>query len=117
MRAGGEQEAAFSASALTPCPSPKGRGEFTNELPVVHLVHDGPLSTHGLSVADELGLARRLGMCPEDVWLVAVVAESLEIGRPASDAILRQVPAAAGRIADWAGRLSSPSQKTACIVP
>jgi hydrogenase maturation protease len=66
------------------------------------LVHDVSLSTHGLSVADELELARRLGICPKEVRLVAVVAGSMEIGHPAGDVVLRQVPAAAGRIADWA---------------
>jgi hydrogenase maturation protease len=66
------------------------------------LVHDGSLSTHGLSVADELELARRLGMCPQNVRLVAAVAGSVEVGRSASDGILRQVPAAATRIANWA---------------
>ena len=57
------------------------------------LVHNDSLSTHGLSVADELELARRLGICPQDVWLVAAVAGSVEVGRSASDGVLRQVPA------------------------
>jgi hydrogenase maturation protease len=39
------------------------------------LVHDGALSTHGLSVAQEIELAQRLGLCPEEVRLVAVAAE------------------------------------------
>ena len=69
------------------------------------LVHDASLSTHGLSVADELELARRLGLIPEHVRLVAVVAGSVEVGRPAGDEVLRQVPAAARRIADWAREL------------
>jgi hydrogenase maturation protease len=69
------------------------------------LVHDASLSTHGLSVADELALARRLGLCPKVVRLVAVVAGSVEVGRPAGDEVVRQVPAAARRIADWARKL------------
>ena len=69
------------------------------------LVHDASLSTHGLSVADELELARRLGVCPKIVRLVAAVAGSVEVGRPAGDEVLRQVPAAASRIADWARKL------------
>ncbi len=69
------------------------------------LVHDGSLSTHGLSVADELELAQRLGLCPKDVWLVAAVAGSEEVGRSAGDEVLRQVPAAAIRIANWARKL------------
>ena len=71
----------------------------------IRLVHDGALSTHGLAVTDELELARRLGICPNDVWLVAVVADSVEVGHAAADAVLRQVPVAASRIVDWARRL------------
>jgi hydrogenase maturation protease len=66
------------------------------------LVHDAALSTHGLSIADELELAERLGMCPQDVRLVAVVAGTVEVGQFASDEVLRQVSVAAERIADWA---------------
>ena len=99
VRAGCEASGRFLA--LTPGPSPIGRGEFVT----VRLVHDAALSTHGLAVADELELARRLGICPQEVRLVAVVAESVEVGRPAGDAVLRQVPVAASRIAQWANRL------------
>lgn len=69
------------------------------------LVHDAALSTHGLSVADELALAQRLDLCPKIVWLVAAVAGSVEVGRSADDEVLRQVPAAASRIAHWAKKL------------
>jgi hydrogenase maturation protease len=69
------------------------------------LVHDASLSTHGLSVADELALAQRLGLCPKHVRLVAVVAASIEVGRSPSFEVLRQVPAAASRIADWTRKL------------
>jgi hydrogenase maturation protease len=68
------------------------------------LVHDTALSTHGLSVADEIELARRLDLCPEEVRLVAVAAGSVEVGRSISGEVLRQVSAAADRIADWARR-------------
>ncbi len=69
------------------------------------LVHEAALSTHGLSVADELELARRLGICPKDVRLVAAIAGSVEVGRPVGNRVLAQVPAAARQIADWAARL------------
>jgi hydrogenase maturation protease len=69
------------------------------------LVHGGSLSTHGLSVPDELELARRLGLCPKDVRLMAAVAGSVEIGCCAGDGVRRQVPAAASRIADWARKM------------
>jgi hydrogenase maturation protease len=72
------------------------------------LAHDAALSTHGLSVADELDLARRLEMCPRHVWLVAVVAASVEVGRAPSDNVTQQVPAAAERVAHWAARFSEP---------
>ena len=101
VRAGCEQADAFSPSALTPDPSPIGEG---SGIPI-RLVHDTALSTHGLAIADELELARRLGICPGDVRLVAVVAESVEVGRSASDAVLGQVPVAASRIVQWANRL------------
>jgi hydrogenase maturation protease len=72
---------------------------FDADLP--SLVHDGSLSTHGLSVADELELARQLDLCPQIVRLVAVAAGSVEVGRSACDEVLRQVPVAGERIADW----------------
>ena len=42
------------------------------------------MSTHGLSLADELELAERLGICPKEVYLVAAVAGSAELGRAAA---------------------------------
>jgi hydrogenase maturation protease len=69
------------------------------------LLHDRSLSTHGLSVADELQLARRLGICPDMVRLLAAAAGLVEIGQPASEELLRQVPVAANRIARWASTL------------
>jgi len=65
------------------------------------LVHDIALSTHGLSLADELELAQRLGICPGIVRLVAVVAGSVDVGASVGDEVLRQVPTAANRIANW----------------
>jgi hydrogenase maturation protease len=73
------------------------------------LIHEGTLSTHGLSLAAEIELAERLGLCPEHVHLVAVIAGSFELGRPAGEEVLRQVPAAADRIAAWARSLMKPA--------
>ena len=73
------------------------------------LVHDAALSTHGLSVADELDLAERLGICPSQVWLVAAVAGSVEVGQPIGDRVLQRVSVATQRIAAWASRLSEPT--------
>lgn len=68
------------------------------------LVYDRALSSHGLSVAAELQLARQLGLCPPQVRLVAVVAATVEVGSPMTPCVAQQVPVAARRIADWARR-------------
>ncbi len=73
------------------------------------LLHDAALSTHGLSIADELELAERLGMCPKHVRLVAAVVGSAELGHPAGDEVLRQVPVAAARIAAWTRMVLKPA--------
>jgi hydrogenase maturation protease len=73
------------------------------------LLHEDALSTHGLSLADEIELAERLGLCPGHVHLVAAIAGSVEFGRPAGEQVLRQVPAAADRIAVWARSLMKPT--------
>ena len=99
VRAGSEQDNSSFTSA--PNPSPKGRGEF----PAIRLIHDATLSTHGLSVADELHLAKQLDLCPRQVRLVAVVVQSVEVGRPISGPVLQQVPVAVDRILGWASKL------------
>jgi hydrogenase maturation protease len=71
----------------------------------LRLVHDAVLSTHGLSVADELALAERLDVYQGDVRLVAAVVHCVELGKPADERVLRQVPVAASRIAEWARRV------------
>jgi Ni,Fe-hydrogenase maturation factor len=106
VRAGCGQQVSSSAPVLALSPSGARKGEYL----AVHLIHDSTLSTHGLSVADEIKLAERLGTCPKHVWLVAVVADSVEVGRPVGEVVLRQVPAAAARIADWAGSLLSETE-------
>jgi hydrogenase maturation protease len=78
----------------------------------LRLVHDAVLSTHGLSVADELALAERLDIYRGEVRLVAAVVESVELGIAADTRVLRQVPAAACRIAEWASKLSVESQES-----
>jgi Ni,Fe-hydrogenase maturation factor len=102
VRADSEQDNTCSTSALTPSPSPKERGEL-------RLVHDCVLSTHGLSVADEIRLAKQLDLCPSEVRLVAVVAESVEVGRPISEAVSRQISVAAAQIIRWAEHIPMPS--------
>ena len=76
------------------------------------LVHDAALSTHGLSVADELALAQQLGLCPAEVRLIAAIVGSVEVGRPIGAAVRGQVSAAARRVADWAARLARVGEET-----
>lgn len=65
----------------------------------LQLVHDLVLSTHGLSVANELELARKLGVLPPRVRLVAATVESVKIGAPATTTIRRLVRPAAECVA------------------
>lgn len=65
------------------------------------LAHDRALSSHGLSMADQLELATGLGMLPARVHLVAMTLGSAELGQPASAAVIDHVPAAADRVSQW----------------
>lgn len=58
------------------------------------IASDVNLSTHHLSVAGQIELARKLGLLPPVVKLVAVTIRAVHRIVPPSDAILRQVPAA-----------------------
>ena len=62
------------------------------------LLHDASLSSHGLSLADELELAREVEMLPEQVFVVAAAISNAIIGQPPSDQIRRLVQPAAERI-------------------
>ncbi len=64
------------------------------------LVHDMPLSSHGLSLAHELELARKLQMLPRRVVLVAVAIDDASVGRRVSPAVLSMVDPAAARICE-----------------
>lgn len=44
--------------------------------PLPALLHGDALSTHGLGLADQIELARRLGVLPAQVWFVGAVLES-----------------------------------------
>jgi len=82
------------------------------------LEHDAAISSHGLSLADDLVLADRLGMLPKQVRLIACFIGSAQIGQPMQRAVCRQVPVAAARVVahaktwleqnhrakDWVGR-------------
>lgn len=61
------------------------------------LRHDAALSSHGLSIAHELELARRLQMLPPRVHLVAASVSHADVGSPISDVVLGLVQPAADR--------------------
>jgi hydrogenase maturation protease len=62
------------------------------------LVHDEPLSSHGLSLAHELELARQLKMLPKRVHLVAAAAGEMGIGAAPGAAVSALVEPAVRRI-------------------
>lgn len=71
------------------------------------LVGDAVISSHGLSIADEVVLADRLGVLPEQVRLIACTIDSAQVGQPAQKAVCDLVPVAVNRILDdatkWLG--------------
>lgn len=69
-----------------------------------HLVHDVPLSSHGLSVANQLELAQRLGLLPSQVRLIGRVAEEAHVGADASEDLPQTVEEAVRLIQAWAAR-------------
>lgn len=75
------------------------------------LAHEAVLSSHGVSIADEIGLADRLGMLPRHVHLVACTIGSTHSGQPMHEAVQRQVPPAARRIAAYVGHWLEKSHK------
>jgi len=77
------------------------------------LVHDDALSTHGLSIADQLELARRLDMLPPVVRLIGAAVETLALGRPASASVRALAEGAARRLIDHVNA-GSPWQTEPC---
>jgi hydrogenase maturation protease len=64
---------------------------------VAAVAHDVRLSTHGLSVADQLRLAGAVGALPPVVWFVGVTVSDFEAGRACSVHMPQFVRAAADR--------------------
>jgi hydrogenase maturation protease len=62
------------------------------------LMSDRAISTHGLSVADQVELARALGALPPVVRLIGVEARATKLGEPMSRAVRRLVPVTARRV-------------------
>lgn len=65
----------------------------------LRLLHDLVLSTHGLSVANELELARRLHTLPSRVRLVTATVASIDVGQTLTSAIEGLIEPAANRVA------------------
>ena len=70
------------------------------------LVHDMPLSSHGLSIAHELELARKLQMLPQQVVLVAAAIDDAKMGDKVSPALESLVNSAADRICQLVSKYS-----------
>ena len=61
------------------------------------LLHDVALSSHGLSIAHELALARTLDLSPPRIHLIAVGAQVTAMGSPMSDNVREAVELAVRR--------------------
>jgi len=68
------------------------------------LVRDATLSSHGLSLAHELQLARRLRLLPPHVHLIAVTVRETTMGQPMCETTRTLVASAAERIVQLASR-------------
>ena len=75
------------------------------------LLHDAPLSSHGLSISHELELAKRLGRLPQHVILVAAAAGDVTVGNPTSTAVANLVEPAVRRILGRTERLLDTSNE------
>ena len=72
------------------------------------LVRQEQLSTHGLSIAAQIELARAMGLLPEVVKLIAAPVGEAQLGRP-MDAAARLVERAAARVRALAAELARAS--------
>lgn len=66
------------------------------------LINDDTMSTHGLSLAMQLNLAKQLDLLPPRVRLIAVAIEPVSVGQPISDHLPRSVIAAADLASHYA---------------
>lgn len=62
------------------------------------LINDDTMSTHGLSIAMQLDLAKKLGLLPKRVRLVAACIEPAKVGEPASDRMPQMIVTAANLV-------------------
>lgn len=77
------------------------------------LAHDDALSTHGLSIANQLDLASALNALPPHIRLIAIALQQATHGSPPSHAVQRAIPHAVNRVAhhihQWNQRLCEPA--------
>jgi hydrogenase maturation protease len=75
------------------------------------LCHDSRLSSHSLSFAHELELARSLGVLPPRIILIAAPASTIAIGAPTSADTEELVGLAARRVAELAEQWLAASRE------
>jgi hydrogenase maturation protease len=67
---------------------------------------DAAISSHAISLAEQLMLADRLGMLPARVRVVGVSVASVRVGEAMAPAVRDAVPEAVARVMAWADRWS-----------
>ncbi len=80
--------------------------------PGVELAGDRAVSTHGLSIAHQVELARTLGNLPGEVWLVAAMIERPALESPPSEEVAALVPAADHAVRRAVARLVRPTSRS-----
>ena len=65
------------------------------------LLHESALSTHGLTVADQLDLATSLNLLPERARLIGAVAATAQLGGGISSALTPALAQAVQRVLFW----------------
>lgn len=71
---------------------------------------DGPLSSHGVGLADAIALARAIDRLPRVLTVVAIEGAAFQHGQPLSDAVRAAGPMAVDRITDLLSLGSGPGQ-------
>jgi uncharacterized protein with HEPN domain len=74
------------------------------------IIHDDVLSTHGLSIANQLEMAEAMDLLPEEAWLELAKIRNATIGDLPSDEIESAAQAIAKRIEQLTEKLHEPAQ-------
>ena len=70
--------------------------------PLPQLAHDDALSSHGMGLADQLELARQIGVLPREVHLVAAPIEDVSLGAHQGSRLQEYVRRAADLVVETA---------------